>query len=268
MSSSTEVSVNGVFSGLFNINFDTPWIAESIPVLGGGGAVSGDIGTIPNYGVAVLRTPDSSGGGGIGGGGTALYKNGPLTENSTGWQLDAILQLGIAPLSPLCFRVGLCDIPTNDLPSITSSGINGVWMRFDSGIGDQQYTWESRLANLTGPSTSVTSMRNSIPFDSGYHHFRIRSIVPYTFLFSVDGGPETSMTNPPGPNSAATQTAMQPFFHLINRTGSRPNFVYVDFFSFVTSVVAPYTTAVASVPNPLGGTGATGPAAGINISRI
>jgi hypothetical protein len=69
--------------------------------------------------------------------------------------------------------------------------------------------------------------------DQKFHHFRIRSLVAGTVLFSVDGGLETSI-------SANVPTKFEnnpfPFIQLIARGASFGVGVGVDFFS-LTSVI-------------------------------
>jgi len=70
---------------------------------------------------------------------------------------------------------------------------------------------------------------NSIAADSSFHHFRIRSVVAGTILFSVDGGSETAIsTNVPG-----FLVSLGPFMQGIVRQNSTGVIVFVDFYSFI-----------------------------------
>jgi hypothetical protein len=135
------------------------------------------------------------------------------------WQIDIIVAAFFLG-SPGCMRIGLVgnNGPFLDPPSY------GVWIRFDTAAGDTKFTWECRSSG-----TSTTSTANSITADSNPHHFRIRSVVAGTILFSVDGGAETAIsTNVPG-----FLVSLGPFMQGIVRQNSTGVEIFTDFFSYI-----------------------------------
>lgn len=197
---------------------DTPW---RVTRLGASGTVTlfSQDSTFNNPGTLSFTTDF------INGGGIAFYKSSAslygAIGSSSGWEFNGIFRLSVDK-SAACLRWGLVlgGQQLSDPPT------NGVYVEYDvSNVGntDAKFTWVSRVASV--PTYSVV---NAINADLAFHHFRIRSIVAGTILFSVDGGTETSM--------AISQASLMTLFFQIRSRGSITNAsAVIDFMSYMAT---------------------------------
>lgn len=191
--------------------FDTLWAISQISAAGRATMAAG---SFQHPGQLALETGSSSGYGII------LNKN--LTADPTGylgsnagWEADIILEL--TQTTDICIRAGFSNAlgVGNDPPTE-----GGIFLRYDTAAGDTYFTWETATS-----SASTTSTANSILADTNFHHFRIRSLVAGTILFSVDGGTETALsTHVPTDDVSA-------FVQVLARSSSGVS-LFLDFFSY------------------------------------
>jgi hypothetical protein len=202
------------------IAFDTPWIVQAIGNPSTAGVATGTLG-LPNVGTVDLNVSPASSGDGMLMTNNVAGSLGDLAFTLSGqinWQMDFIMQSPEGPTQE-CIRMGLCATSegANDPPA------DGMWVRYDEAQGDTLFTWECRAGG-----TSTTSTANSIAVNSRYHHFRIRSLVAGTILFSVDGGLETAISTNNVPDAP-----MLVFIQLLSRANtSNVAQMNVDFVSF------------------------------------
>jgi hypothetical protein len=206
------------------LNFDTPWFAQSrngttqTAILDNG--FFPNLFAPPNVGVLKLQTDGTSTGG------LSLSKQPAVLSyaNFSAWQVDIILSTLF--FGSAAFRVGFADVPLNDAPT------NGIWVRYDTAQNDAYFTWETRSKNSsTGVTDNVTSIQNSVLFNGNgsFYHFRMRSLVAGSVLFSVNNGAEAPL-RVGVPNLPNTNVSLSPFIQLLDRGSSTPSMA-VDFFS-------------------------------------
>jgi hypothetical protein len=204
-STSDQVAING----------DTPWYALKIKG-GSEGGVESTGGSFANPGVITLSSLDESTGDGV-----LLSKNPPLgaLAEYAGWQADMILSVSNGT-SEIAVTAGFGETVNSDPPAYA------IYVRYDTAAGDSQFTWVTN----NGSGNTTTSTANSVAPTGNFYHFRIRSLVAGTVLFSVNGGAEAAIsTNLPLSEYGAIP--LYPFVQLITRGASSPQ-VSIDFFSY------------------------------------
>jgi hypothetical protein len=151
------------------------------------------------------------------GDGVVLSKNGSFGTigATTNWQIDFILSLPTP--TNVCVTAGVAASFTTDPPT------NAMYVRYDTAAGDTQFTWVTN-SDFGGTTTSV--LNSVTPIAGNFYHFRIRSLVVDTVLFSVNGGPETAISTSI-PFDAASAF---PFLQVIARSTTNEA-VSLDFFS-------------------------------------
>jgi hypothetical protein len=191
---------------------DTSW--QVLLIKGGESASAGGnfASSTTNPGILSLEvvTPTS-------GDGVVLSKNGSFGTigATTNWQIDFILSLPTP--TNVCVTAGVAASFTTDPPT------NAMYVRYDTAAGDTQFTWVTN-SDFGGTTTSV--LNSVTPIAGNFYHFRIRSLVVDTVLFSVNGGPETAISTSI-PFDAASAF---PFLQVIARSTTNEA-VSLDFFS-------------------------------------
>lgn len=176
--------------------------------------------TFLNPGVLVIPTGTTSGNGAAffkGGSGVGIY--GALGSNG-GWEWDGIFK--IASTATIAVRYGI----VKSGQFVSDPPTDGMYVEYDTantGNTDTKFTWVTRSA-----STSAYGTTGAINADTNYHHFKIRSVVAGTILFSVDGGTEYSTT------TDVSTGLMTVFFQVLTRTTSAAT-LSVDFVSFMAA---------------------------------
>lgn len=189
---------------------DAGWSVAQIS--GGTQSIQAQSGTFQNPGQAVITTSAAVNQGLTlykGGGALASGPLGPLGGNA-GWQIDFWLILHTT-ITNYCVRAGL----TKGGQQATDFGTSGWWLEYDTNNSNSNSVWtiHSENAGSTYIPTLVT------PTASGIYHFRIRSVVAGTILFSVGAnnvapGAEIPLTG------VDTTNPMGPFVHVITRTAA------------------------------------------------
>lgn len=204
-------TANAAVTTATGFSSDTGWQTSQISA--GTQTIATVDSTWANPGQAIFSTSATSGQG------ITIYKGsthgslGNLAAQA-GWELNVVLLLGTT--TSIAFRAGFAGTGQQAADAPTS----GMWIRYDTASSDTLFTFESRSA-----STSTTSVTNSVAVNTSFNHFRIRSLVAGTILFSVNNGTETAIsTNVP-------TTVQQPFFQLLTRTAGSQS-ATVDFFSY------------------------------------
>ena len=206
-------TLNPLTSAAQNIGGDTVWSAAYI---GGNGSVSSGATTWTNLGQLQVYANSSA----TTGQGAYIAKTGISNAfgSNAGWDLHIIASISATSIG--CIRLGLLKTVTADPPT------DGIYVEYDTantGNTNTDFTWVTRSG-----STSNYSTTNAIAADTNFHHFRIRSNVAGTILFSVDGGTETSIS------TDVTTANLIPTLQILTRTtGSK--ILNVDFVSFVST---------------------------------
>lgn len=200
----------------------TTWVALQIVA---SCTPSNQIGSYTNQGILRLTTGAVSGNGGVLYMGNGAADLGALGSNS-GWEYNFICRLNQVTINTMAFRFGF----TTNGQEAADGPTDGIWVRYDTATdtGTGLYVFETRAT-----STSTTSTTNSIaPGAATFAHFRVRSTVAGTILFSVNGGTETSIsTNVP-------TGILKPFFQCLTRTTAAA-ILDVDFISYVAANARP-----------------------------
>ena len=206
-------TINPLTSAAQNIGGDTVWSAAYI---GGNGSVSSGATTWTNLGQLQVYANSSA----TSGQGAYIAKTGISNAfgSNAGWDLHIIASISATSIG--CIRLGLLKTVTADPPT------DGIYVEYDTantGNTNTDFTWVTRSS-----STSNYSTTNAIAADTNFHHFRIRSNVAGTILFSVDGGTEASIS------TDVTTANLIPTLQILTRTtGSK--ILNVDFVSFVST---------------------------------
>lgn len=195
---------------------DTQWSA--VQVAGGTQTISSIDGSFTNPGQVVFTTSATSGQGLVmcKGGQAARGSLGNLGGNA-GWEINIVAKINQTATCAVRLGVVKATLEASD-PATDWIGVE--YDTANTGNTDSKFTWVTRAA-----STPTYSTTNAIAADTSFHHFRIRSVVAGTILFSVDGGAETAV-------STNVSTAnMCPFVQVITRTAGASAGV-VDFYSY------------------------------------
>jgi len=211
-----------ILSNGVSLQGDTSWVADpnqpsGISIL----VVSPKSAPFTNPGIANFFLSSN---GTVANAGVVLFKGTPSFGNlgflgaSANWQADIIVRVPTPGQANFCFRAGF----SGDFSVLRDPPTDGAWVRFDTAAGDTNFTWETRVS-----SVSTTSVQNSIPLDTAFHHFRIRSIIAGTILFSVDGGAETAIP------ANISGNGVYPYIQLFNRAVSSSVQLDLDFFSYI-----------------------------------
>jgi hypothetical protein len=200
-------------------NAETAWFAAPIVTSAGSSVGAGTGTSFANPGGVELTSAAVSGDGAV------LYKaSGTLAAggnwgdlgSNAGWEFNVVCK--VVATTSICIRVGFCAASgqTVDPP------INGIWVEYDTANANSNtdWTWVTQKASTTNYSTT-----NSKAPDTSFHHFRIRSLVAGTILFSVDGGTETSIS------TDVPTVALGLFMQVLTRTSSAASIV-IDFVSY------------------------------------
>lgn len=197
--------------------YDTNWAVAQISA--GSQVITSADASFANPGQIIITTSATSGQG------MGLFRGGPAGRgvfgalgSNAGWEFNAIFKL--SQTTNCAVRMGLM----KGGQEVTDPPSDGMYVEYDTantGNTSTDFTWVTRSAGTPNYSTV-----NAIAADTNFHHFRIRSLVAGTILFSVDGGTETSIATDV---STANMTVV---LQILTRTSGTAACT-LDFISFI-----------------------------------
>lgn len=131
----------------------------------------------------------------------------------TNFDFHFVVQLG-STITNVDFAVGFCQVSGgySDCLQQATSTQPGLWFKYSTADSDTNFEFVS--CNTGGCTASVTDL-GVAPAASTTYRFRVRSTVAGTYLVSINGGSETSVT----PASVANSN-MEPFFLVKTETSA------------------------------------------------
>jgi len=112
------------------------------------------------------------------------------------------------------FCAGIITPSPTTIPTTNATTFYGI--RFDTSVDSTNYQFIAQTGSAGGSTSS------GVPVDANWHVFRMRSVVAGTLLYSLDGGPETSI------NTHIANSTLSVAFGQINRTTTAA-YQYVDY---------------------------------------
>jgi hypothetical protein len=144
-------------------------------------------------------------------------------DNTAPWDLTWIFRVSNVSGTHALFHIGL----SADTVGVTTNNPQGIYLSAD-------LTTDTAFQFVTKGSGGNTKNTSGIALDTNWHRFRVRCNATGTYLFSLDGGVETTVT--PAATSAP-QTSVGPFMMWDNvSTDATARNIDLDYFGFNINV--------------------------------